>query len=115
MTNFKDPIFFNNPLIGLVHKSLPDNLRPRLDRFQDFKVRQNFASMQAIQILVKSFKWAPQIFSSSWDLQDDDDDDDDDDGNKRVGRESSAHGMRLRHADDLGKGSVSLKLNNIFF
>ena len=49
------------------------------------------------------------------DVNDDDDDDDDDDGNKRVGREPSAHGMRLRHADDLGKGSVSLKLNNIFF
>ena len=58
-TNSKTPIFFNNPLLGLFIKSLPDNLRPRLDRFQDFKERQNFASMQAILMLVKSFKWGP--------------------------------------------------------
>ena len=69
-------------------------------------------------MLVKSFKWAPKIFPPlgiSQFQNDKDDDDDDDDGNKRVGWEPSAHGMRLRHADDLGKGSVSLKLNNIFF
>ena len=56
-----------------------------------------------------------EIAAAADDDDDYDDDDDDDDGNKRVGREPSAHGMRLRHADDLGKGSVSLKLNNIFF